>query len=800
MDREWRFIRFGTSSADDLNYTEPNADIHGSVTLNTCTFDENGDVIRKGGKFVADAPADGMSFYYTTINPAEENFYLQSDVRVNYINTAPDGQEGFALMIRDSISGSGNFFSNLTAVGCSTHHTVKEDVKTSVGTRRFTGVVANEDSNANHYNVFRKAFQQENPEKVLAGDLYRVSLEKTSYSYITTLYDMDDAGNTRGILGQHVQYIPARDHRVKTVSNYDELDDPMRVQEPDTAYVALVCARGLNATFSNIIFSTSPWQAESWKPQPDQLIDAVCKITSTNCAPSDDYELSLLANVNGKAEVWVKDALAGTLPLQADKEGSISIALRKSSEICVAFTPDGSGLPPFTKLRSMEKVCVSEYVIRRNLGAEGVVWVSASGKAENDGSSAEKPVDIQTALSFAAPGQTIRLAAETYHLGGRKLIISRGVNGREDAKIILICPDGFATLDFDRTGDGFEAWGNWWHMSRINVRGTRHGKVGMRLGGWHNTLEQMNFFNNGNTGLHLSGLPTETIARWPSYNLILNCNSMNNADDGYEDADGFAAKVTNGVGNVFDGCLSAYNADDGWDMFAKAGTGSIGAVLMKNCVTFRSGYIMGKSTSTKAKVDHAEILVDEHGNLSFADWGGKDCVLTVAGNGNGFKMGGTNLPGAHVLDNCISYENLARGIESNSGTDVKIYRSTSYNNGDQNVALFTENRSAVTDYDAKGILSFRTEEGVGERLRPQGQDTDLRGPSNYYWDEATGTSHNDGDNPVTVDSSWFVSLDTSVLPTRDESGKLNMHGLLLLKEEARQYGAGAQGTAWGQTE
>ena len=106
----------------------------------------------------------------------------------------------------------------------------------------------------------------------------------------------------------------------------------------------------------------------------------------------------------------------------------------------------------------------------------------------------------------------------------------------------------------------------------------------------------------------------------------------------------------------------------------------------------------------------------------------------------------------------------------------------------------------MTDYDAKGILSFRTEEGVGERLRPQGQDTDLRGPSNYYWDEATGTSHNDGDKPVTVDSSWFVSLDTAVLPTCDASGKLNMHGLLLLKEEARQYGAGAQGAAWGQRE
>ena len=48
-ERSWRFIRFGTSSADDLNTVGEDADINGRVTLNTCTFDENGDVIRKGG-------------------------------------------------------------------------------------------------------------------------------------------------------------------------------------------------------------------------------------------------------------------------------------------------------------------------------------------------------------------------------------------------------------------------------------------------------------------------------------------------------------------------------------------------------------------------------------------------------------------------------------------------------------------------------------------------------------------------------------------------------------------------------
>ena len=75
-----------------------------------------------------------------------------------------------------------------------------------------------------------------------------------------------------------------------------------------------------------------------------------------------------------------------------------------------------------------------------------------------------------------------------------------------------------------------------------------------------------------------------------AYNLILNCTSYGNADAGYEDADGFAAKLTVGDGNVFDGCISYNNADDGWDLFAKVQSGSIGAVTIKNSVAYGNGY------------------------------------------------------------------------------------------------------------------------------------------------------------------------------------------------------------------
>ena len=62
----WQFKAFGTSSAAEVNTLAEGADIHSKVTLNACTVKEDGTINKKGGKFVADSPADGLSFYYCT--------------------------------------------------------------------------------------------------------------------------------------------------------------------------------------------------------------------------------------------------------------------------------------------------------------------------------------------------------------------------------------------------------------------------------------------------------------------------------------------------------------------------------------------------------------------------------------------------------------------------------------------------------------------------------------------------------------------------------------------------------------
>ena len=794
----WQFKAFGTSTAADVNTMADGADINGKITLNACTINEDGTINKKGGKFVADSPADGLSFYYTTIDPTTQNFYLQADVTIDYVNPAPDGQEGFALMLRDTISGSGSYFSNQISVTGTKLPLDGVEIKDAVGVRSYTGIISNETAASNDVKSNRAAFSAQT---IKQGDTYRVSLAKTSNSYVATQYAINADGTTGAVIGTSALYIPAKDAAASSVSKYSELDDPMTVQEANKAYLGFAAARGMNVTFSNVTYTTSAWNASEWTVQPTTYVDPSYQITSPSTCTGNSYELVFQANADGKATVYANGKVVDKdVEVKAGEAVTKNYTVTKDTTFKVKFTPDKNYvISAYEKLSSYKAVTVEKKVTLRALGSNGVIVVTPEGTAANGGTSAADAVDLQTAFNYAAAGQTIQLASGTYNLTG-ELKIERGRDGTAEAPITVTTADGkYATLDFGGVGTGFSAWGNYWNFSKINITRTADGSKGMQLAGSHCVLEQMNFYNNGNTGLQVSGLSTYSKDQWPSCNTIKNCTSMNNADRAMEDADGFAAKLTTGEGNVFDGCISAYNADDGWDLFAKAATGSIGAVTIQNCVAYKNGYLMLAAEPVKKQpFVFPTVTCDDDGNLSFSNV----ATTIAAGNGNGFKMGGTNLPGNHKLLNSISYDNAAKGIDSNSCPDVKVYNSTSYNNEGYNVALYTGNKSAVTDYAADGVISFRKGTDGKEQLALQSQSsTAVYGPNNFYWDADTQTSHNKSTNTVTVKESWFESLDTSAAPTRKADGSIDMHGLLLLTAEGlAATDAGARGAVWGQAE
>ena len=200
----------------------------------------------------------------------------------------------------------------------------------------------------------------------------------------------------------------------------------------------------------------------------------------------------------------------------------------------------------------------------------------------------------------------------------------------------------------------------------------------------------------------------------------------------------------------------------------------------------------------KKNFEFAPGTVDEYGNLSFE----KPNIMLDAGNGNGFKMGGSNVSGAHKLDNSISYENKAKGIDSNSGPNIKISNSTSYNNGSYNVALYTSDKTLKTEFSAKGILSFRKGTNIGEQLSLQSQPvSDVMDGTNFYWNKDENISKNNASKAITVGENDFINLDTENDPKRNEDGKINMNGLLLLKPESKErISSGAGGRAFGEEE
>lgn len=367
----------------------------------------------------------------------------------------------------------------------------------------------------------------------------------------------------------------------------------------------------------------------------------------------------------------------------------------------------------------------------------------------------------------------IVLKGGTYALD-KTVTIDRGVSGTTDARIYMIAdPDSTSrpVLNFQRKCAGMILAGDYWYFQGFDVTGSANSLKGIQVSGSHNTLDDIMAYRNGNTGIQISRYKsTDGRSDWPSYNLILNCTSYLNADAGYEDADGFAAKLTIGEGNVFDGCIAAYNADDGWDLFAKVETGAIGQVVIQNCVAFKNGYVL-----------------DENGQE------------VDAGNGNGFKMGGSSISGHHILRNSVSFGNKAKGIDSNSCPDIEAYSSTSYNNESFNVAFYT-NDAKNTAFIAKGILSFKDSSNaagqtVAEQFKPKGtQETSAyENAMNYYW-RGENSTNSEG---IAATAEWFQNMDMNSAIhggiRRNTDGTINMNGFLAVTSAVPE-GVGARMT------
>ena len=780
--RKWGSVTYGNGHEDGKDTSKDSitgSALDGSVTIKSAS-----------GKIVPDS-YDGLTFYYTEI-PTTENFILRAKVKVNSWKLS-NGQEGFGLMATDRLGGSGwnnqymaiaskvEYYWDAEENRVSTDDTLdKVTHKLGIGSIEKKGLTTDniKDIEANKTAVIKANFTSKTtPLELRYPDYKNVignaqeEVRGTVGDAITEMYMTIQKNNT----GYFITY-ESVDGSYKTTKKYY---DPKALEylDSENVYAGFFAARNANVTFSDISITTSnPATDPAPEERPIELIAVNTKVQSPSATGTPDYTFAFTANCDGKLSIADKDGnfIAEDVEVKAKTAvNAANVVLNKGkNDFKLYFTPAEGYIPgEYMAMQSYETKEIDFTVTYKTIGEAGQsIWVAPDAKGSG---SKEDPMSIYDAVKYVQPSQQIVLMEGTYKLES-SLKIARGINGTAENMIYMVADPAATTrpvLDFQELSTGMIIGGDYWYFKGFDVTRSANAQKGIQVSGNHNTLDQINAYHNGNTGIQISRLnSTDEYENWPSYNLILNCTSYGNADAGYEDADGFAAKLTVGDGNVFDGCIAHHNADDGWDLFAKVQTGSIGVVTIKNSIAYANGYL-------------------EDG--------------TDAGNGNGFKMGGDSMPGAHVLDNCISFCNKAKGIDSNSCPDIKIKNSTSIDNESYNVALYTKT-AENTDYEATGIISYRTGFdsdtvartaglNVKEDLEPKGtQDIKkIYKTTNYFWDTASKTSVNS--EGATVSTDWFKSLDYSAILdgvksvgtiTRNADGTIALGDVFALTDKA----------------
>ena len=764
---EWQFSAFGLNvDTENDGYTGSFSD--GEVEV----YSKN-----KAGKLIPTS-TDGLAFYYTKIDPKTTNFKLSADAEVKSWNFS-NGQEGFGLMVCDRVGTNGDattFWNNsyMAAVTKVEYNWNGEKVsnkgdkitmKLGVCAQEKTGITLN-NINAEYklnnmsvynskmtpldiscakngtgtYNLVGNFTNSTEPVGTIASPLtkFHLSVEKNNTGYFVSYTDPN--GNT------------------STKKYYDK--EALISLDKDNVYTGFFAARNVDVVFKNISFTTSNPETDPKAEEPELfLVDPDYKVTSSNHANRSEYKLTYLANIDGKISVICDGKNIYEGRVEADKPLNIPVKLKSGENLYdITMTPYENYIPSKNeKLSSYEPVTIThkvDYVIND----KDTIYVAPDGVATNDGSK-ENPTSIIDAVNKAKPGQTIYLMDGEYKISER-VVIDRGIDGIENSMINLFAdPDAKnrPVLDFDKKGAGILLAGNYWHLKGFDVTNTADMKYGVFVSGSYNIVELVNTYKNGNTGINIScNNNYDSREMWPAHNLIKNCTSTYNADNGLEDANGFAAKKTCGIENVFDGCIAGFNADDGWDLYVDDSTGSIESVTIQNCIAYKNGYAL-----------------DANGNE------------VKAGNGNGFKLGGESLSGYHKIINSIAFANAERGIDSNYCQDIIVDRCTSYNNGNNNIALYT-NTALNTDFTINGAISYKKDNNVEDRITPVGkQDMNkIFNETNYYY--INGKFENS--KKEEVNDSWFKSLDEKRAIeegfNRNVDGTINTNGFLELTEKA----------------
>ncbi|WP_232836336.1 right-handed parallel beta-helix repeat-containing protein [Lentzea terrae] len=332
--------------------------------------------------------------------------------------------------------------------------------------------------------------------------------------------------------------------------------------------------------------------------------------------------------------------------------------------------------------------------------AESVLYVSPSGRAGATGTISD-PTTLTSAISRISAGGVIYLRGGTYSLA-TTVTIPPTNNGTVSARKKLTAYQSekpvlnFSAQTEDPANRGLAVNGSYWHVYGLVVE--RAGDNGIFVGGSNNILERTITRFNRDTGLQLSRIASSTPkAQWPANNLVLSAESHDNRDSDGEDADGFAAKLTVGSGNVFRYAVAHNNIDDGWDLYTKTDTGPIGTVTIEDSLAYKNGTLSN---------------------------GGQ------AGNGdrNGFKLGGEDIAVPHVVRRTIAFDNGKHGFTYNRNPGAMTVSN--------NLSIDNDQRNFTFD---AGSTVFRSNTSCRSSSGTNDKTVGNVDSSNQFWAGANGS-------------------------------------------------------------
>ncbi len=240
--------------------------------------------------------------------------------------------------------------------------------------------------------------------------------------------------------------------------------------------------------------------------------------------------------------------------------------------------------------------------------------------------------ELKEAVADASAGDVI-LVSGTIYLTSTLQLLNSGTSSSK----INICGSSASDLGVidcsSVSGWGVKCNGSYWNIQYLDICNAGDCGLVFQSGG-NNYVYWCRFYQNGDSGFQIYN---------GSYSNNINyCWSFDNYDEenGGENADGFACKLSGGAGNVYNYCEATHNSDDGFDLY-----GQPYPVTMNYCTAMYNGY-------------------------------GTD------GDGNGFKLGSAGQDVDHILNHCISKYNKSNGFDGNGNTGyITLTNCTGTGNG-----------------------------------------------------------------------------------------------------------------------